>query len=240
MTELSDVDQLFDVRQRVGDVVDLAERGLSRTDALAVQLRVADRYADRGDPVAGWKVAYTSGDQRDRMGAGYRAFGFVPASRVLTSGVTVPLAAFARPGIEIELCLRVGDNGEAAAVAPAFELTDRRIRQGADDGTVLADGCSNWGVVVGEFRQLPPGPLTDLEVRLCRAGEPVATFRPGDTMDDPLLSLRRLHERLGDHGRDTTPGQCVITGSIVKAPVTGPGPWSGEIDGLGTVELTFA
>jgi 2-keto-4-pentenoate hydratase len=243
MTSLSDVDsladRLFTARHTVGSVVDLAPYALNRSDGLALQLRVADRFAERGDEVGGWKVAYTSGAQRDRMGDGYRAFGFVPASRVLRSGASVPLSAFRKPAIEVELCLRVDEHGNAVAVAPAFELIDKRIVPDADDATVVADGCSNWGIVVGTFLPIPDVRLTTLAAGLSRAGVVVDTCRPGDTMDDPMLSLERLKERLAEYGRSVSAGASVITGSITKAAVDGPGPWTGEIDGLGTVELTF-
>ncbi|HEX5406056.1 MAG TPA: aldehyde dehydrogenase family protein [Pseudonocardiaceae bacterium] len=115
----------------------------------------------------------------------------------------------------------------------------QRIAPGTDDGTVIADGCSNRGIVVGEFRPLPDVPLTSLEARLRRADVLVGSCRPGATMDDPMVSLERLNTRLAEYGRSVTDGQRVVTGSITKAAVDGPGPWSGEIDGLGSVELTF-
>src|SRR5262249_28273555 len=150
-----------------------------------------------------------------------------------------PLAALTTPGIEVELCLRVDGDGAVTGVAPAFELTDKRIRPGADDGTVLADGSSNWGIVLGEFVPVPDVELTWLEATLWRGDEVADVCLPGDTMDDPMLSLRRLTERLAEYGRGLTAGQAVITGSIVKAAVAGPGPWRGEIERLGSVEMTF-
>jgi 2-keto-4-pentenoate hydratase len=151
----------------------------------------------------------------------------------------VPLAAFTKPGIEIELCLRVDERGAAVTVAPAFELIDKRTGPCADDATVLADACANWGIVVGEFVPIPGVPLTGLTATLRSAGAVADVCRPGDTMDDPMLSLARLRTLLAGYGRRVSDGQCVITGSITKAAVTGPGQWSGEVDGLGSIELTF-
>jgi 2-keto-4-pentenoate hydratase len=233
------VDTLLTARRHTGHVVDLGQQALSRHDGLALQLQVADRFAADGDGIGGWKVPYTSGAQRDRMGAGYRPFGFVPASRVLPSGSTVPLSEFNRPGIEIELCLCIDENGNGVGVAPAFELIDKRTGPDADEATILADGSSNWGIVVGECMPIPAVPLTSLEAKLSRAGVVVDVCRPGDTMDEPALSLQRLRERLAEHGRRLAADQYVITGSITKAAVDGPGRWTGEIEGLGSVELTY-
>ena len=232
-------DLLLKVRQETGSIADLAPYSVSRFEALSLQLEVADRYAAAGDPVAGWKVAYTSGGQRDRMGAGYRPFGFIPASRVLPSGASVPLSAFRQPAVEIEICLRAGQDGAAVEAAPAFELTDKRTPADADDGTVLADGCANWGIVVGSFVPLPATLLTGLEGRLFRDGTRVGSLRPGGTMDDPLLSFDRLKARLAGYGRSVSPGQCVITGSLLKCAVDSASGWTGEIEGLGSVRLSF-
>jgi 2-keto-4-pentenoate hydratase len=231
-------DELFLARRTTGRFVDLSSHGLSRSDGLALQLRVADRYAAEGDGIGGWKVPFTSGPQRDRMGAGYRPFGFVPASRVLRSGSSVPLSAFNKPGIEIELCLRVDEHG-TVGVAAAFELIDKRTAAGADDATVLADAASNWGIVLGEFVAIPDVPLTSLRATLRHAGAVVEEYVPGDTMDDPIVSLDGLRSLLAEYGRELSAGQGVITGSITKAAVDGPGSWVGEVDGLGSIELTF-
>lgn len=239
LTDYPLTDLLLSARRENGLPVDLAPYSVSRPRALALQLEVADRYAAAGDPVAGWKVAYTSGGQRDRMGAGYRPFGFIPASRVLPSGVAVSLGEFRHPAVEIEICLRVGADGAAAEAAPAFELIDKRTRADADDGTVLADGCANWGIVVGTFVPLPAAPLTGLEGRLFRDGAQVGSLRPGSTMDDPLLSFDRLRSRLAEHGRSVAAGHCVITGSLLKCTVDSPGSWTGEIEHLGSVGLSF-
>jgi 2-keto-4-pentenoate hydratase len=152
----------------------------------------------------------------------------------------VALDGFSRASIEVEICLRVGADGRATEAAPAFELIDRRIPAGADDATVIADGCANWGIVVGPFRSLPEAPLVELEARMLRDGASVASCRPREQMDDPLLSFARLKDRLAEYGRTLTPGQCVITGSITKQDVDSPSTWVGEIEQLGAVELTFA
>jgi 2-keto-4-pentenoate hydratase len=231
-------DRLLDARRNPDGNLDLSAYPISRFEALALQLQVADSYAREGDPIGGWKVAYTSGGQRDRFGEGYRAFGFVPRSRVLVSGDKVRLSELRGAKIEIELCLRTTEGGEVQ-VAPAFELTERRVSAAADPATMVADGCSNWGIVVGEFTTLPDRPLVELEGRMRRGDEEVGRCRAGASMDDPLLSLRRLEALLGEYGRSLQPGQSVITGSLTKADVEGPGDWTGVVEQLGEVRVCF-
>src|SRR5262245_2353792 len=112
---------------------------LGLEDALAIQLHVLDRFQAAGESLGGWKVGLTSGAARDRMGKGFRPFGYVLKSRILRSGSVVQAQRIMKCSVEPELCLIVGSplHGEAVdaatvkaavrAVAPAFEINERRI-----------------------------------------------------------------------------------------------------------------
>jgi 2-keto-4-pentenoate hydratase len=236
--ETSELAELVYRSRRDGQAgLDLTAAGLTLDQALELQLEVADRFTSDGDPVGGWKVARTSGAARDP--SGFRPFGFVPSSTVLSSEASVPFATFASLTIELELCLCRDDEGAVTGVAPSFELVERRAAQGADDQTVVADASSNWGIVIGEVRPLPQAPLRELDGRLYEGDRLVGTCVPGETMDDPLDSVARLDGLLARFGRSAYPGRYVITGAIVKASVTGPGSWRGEFAGLGDVRVEF-
>jgi 2-keto-4-pentenoate hydratase len=218
--------------------LDLTSSGLTRDRALELQLAVADRFAYAGDPVGGWKVARTSGPQRDQTG--FRPFGFVRSSMVFPSGASVPFAQFeAGVTIELELCICRDDAGQVMGVAPSFELVERRAASCADDETVIADASANWGIVVGKIHSLPRTPLRELGGRLYTADRLVGSCTPGETMDDPLESVAHLDGLLARFGRSAYPGRYVITGAIVKEPVTGPGSWRGEFAGLSDVQVEF-
>lgn len=217
--------------------LDLREVGLTPDQALELQLAVADRFASDGDPVGGWKVARTSGPARDPNG--FRPFGFIRSSKVLSSGASLPFASFASLTIELELCLCRDDAGAVTGVAPSFEIVERRAAAEADDQTVVADASSNWGIVIGEVRPLPQIALRELEGRLYDGESLTGTCVPGETMDDPLESVARLDELLARFGRSAHPGRYVITGAIVKKSVSRPGSWRGEFAGLGDVRVGF-
>lgn len=218
--------------------LDLSALGLSRDRAFELQLAVADRYESAGDPVGGWKVGRTSGPKRDPTG--FRPFGFVPLSRVLASGASIPFAVFgASVTIELELCLCRDDAGQVVGVAPSFELVERRAASSADDETVIADSSANWGIVVGQVQPLPSTSLRALEGRLYAGERLVRMCVPGDTMDDPLASIAQLDGLLARFGRSASPGRHVITGAIVQEPVSGPGVWRGEFTGLSDVQVEF-
>src|SRR3990170_3027185 len=86
-----DADLLYDARSRGSVGLDLRARGYTRAQGLDLQLAVLDRFLAAGDRVAGWKATFASGGGRDRMGAGFRPFGYILASRTLASGATLEL-----------------------------------------------------------------------------------------------------------------------------------------------------
>ena len=137
-------------------------------EALAVQLRVLQRFETTGERLGGWKVGLTSGKARDRMGKDVRPFGYVLQSRVFQSGATLPVASIMDCQIEPELCLIVGsalrgegvdrEQAKAAvrAVAPAFEINEVRVQSDQGPTPLVADGLAQWGIVVG-----PEAPVQD-------------------------------------------------------------------------------
>jgi 2-keto-4-pentenoate hydratase len=183
------------------------------------------------------------------MGKEYRPFGFLPESRILSSGVSFSLSTFANLAIEPELCLVLssplrGNVGPAAAraavgeIRPAFELNEKRTVNDPDQTTILADGCGAWGIVTGEGAAVRDG-LVDTTVQLFQNGELVEESTPGETMDDPFLSLARLSAKLDQHGRGLECGQKVITGSFSRALIDGPGQWTAVFGDIGTVTVTL-
>lgn len=244
-------DRLVTARTGGGtDVLDLAGLALDHSAGLRLQLDVLDTLLERGEAQAGWKVSYTSGRARDRMGIGFRPFGYVLASHVFPSGTTLDRRRFRTMAVEPELCLTLAEplagyvtpleaRAAVGAVVAAFELNEIRYGPDADDGTVLADGCGQWGVVVGDHAPVPGDP-GGLVVTLRRDGDLVASAGPGYAIDDPFRSLAALSANLAPYGRSLQPGDVVITGSYARAEVSGPGEWSASFEGIGTVSVAFA
>ncbi|WP_200210425.1 2-keto-4-pentenoate hydratase [Micromonospora coerulea] len=220
-------------------------------EALGLQLAVLDRLVAAGERLAGWKVGLTSGPRRDVMGKGFRPFGYLLQSRTLSSGDVLGHDRIRSCYLEPELCLVLGaplrgDHIDSAAarsavraVAPAFELNERRLSAQADDPTTIADGLGNWGIVVGPEAPVRSA-LTATTVGLWRDDALVATRTPGDAMDDPFLSLSRLCALLHRYGRGLEAGQRVITGSFCNQSAHGPGTWRAVFSGIGDVTVRFA
>lgn len=222
----------------------------SLEEALGIQLGVLERFTADGEQLGGWKVGLTSGRARDRMGAGFRPFGYILRSRIVEAGSVLPLADILNCQLEPELCLIVGsalsgENVSAAeakaavrAVAPAFEINE--VRLGADTGqaALLADGLAQWGIVLG-----PPAAVRDdliqTTVEFSQDGRLVETRTPGQSMDDPYLSLARLCRLLHAYGRGLEPGQPVITGSFCHHAITRPGSYRASFSDIGDVSVRF-
>lgn len=250
-TDLSDaMRRLVGARSGGTDTdVDLAGLALDHVEGLKLQLEVLDALLEGGETLAGWKVSYTSGGARDKMGKGFRPFGYLLSSHVFPSGATLNSRRFRNMAVEPELCLRLAEPLEGyvtpkearqavGAVIPSFELNEIRYLPNADDGTVLADGCGQWGVVIGDEAPVIGG-VSDLVVRL-REGEIVrASAGPNHVIDDPFRSLAALAAGLAPFGRSLRPGDLVITGSFARSEVPGPSRWSASFEGIGAVTVTF-
>src|SRR5262249_38713898 len=215
------IDALYVARKNGVQPSGLDQVQLGLEEALAMQLRVLGRFEADGERLGGWKVGLTSGNARDRMGKDFRPFGYVLQSRIFQSGATVPIAKIMNCALEPELCLIIGSplHGDAVnaaeakaavrAVAPAFEINQRRVGRDAGHALRLADGLATWGIVVG-----PGAPVRDnlieTTVEFYCDEQLVETKTPGATMDDPYLSLSRICRLLHKYGLGLEPGQPVI------------------------------
>ena len=224
---------------------------LTLDQGLRTQIDVLGLRTASGEELGGWKVGLTSGPNRDRMGTGFRPFGYVLRSRIFRSGSEISLGQLAPGAIEAELAFEIGrslsgpdvtSSAAAAAIAgvrPAFELNQRRAPRPCDPGIQIADDLSQWGIVIGDLRQWAPGREVT-PVTLARDSEPVETTGPDYAIDAPVLALRRVCASLHRVGLGLEPGQQVITGAFCRATLDQPGEWAATFSGAGTVRVRFS
>ncbi len=226
---------------------------LSVDDGERLQLALLDRWCDEGEALGGWKVGLTSGRSRDAFGAGIRPFGFILAGRILDSGATVEAERVRRCGIETELGFRIGrelagsavtpQDARAAvdAVAPAFEINERRIDAGAPPGARVADDLAQWGIVVGD--DVSPVPrdfdFDALVVEMLFNGELADSVAAKGNIDDHFVSIARLAQELAKFDLGLEPGQRIITGAYTRHQVQSNGRWEGRFGSLGGVSVSF-
>jgi 2-keto-4-pentenoate hydratase len=224
---------------------DLSQAQYQQLDTLKVLER-------GGEAVGGWKLGLTSGESRDAFGPGIRPFGFILASRILTSNQTLSWSEIGLGGIENEVCFLIGGDVQTtvdsssirpylAGVAPAFEINQRRIDKDSPPAERVADDLSNWGIVVGEMISIPPDwQPAALTVTLLKGIEPMARVAADGHIDDHFESLATLANRLLDYGRQLKEGDRVITGAFGKQGQPALGEWVGDFGPeLGRVTLNI-
>ena len=218
-------------------------------------VELLDRLLAEGEHLGGWKLGLTSGRSRDAFGKGIRPFGFILEGRIHPSGAI--LDRLPGLGVENELCWVLAESlaGESvtaadarravAGVAPAFELNQSRLPEGAAPGLRVADNLSQWGLVVGELQPVQGTfdldvLLEELTVTLLCDEEPCEQVAAHGHIDDHFESLARLARELAHFGRGLAPGEHVITGAYTRQRVERPATWRGEFGAvLGGVEVTF-
>ncbi len=224
--------------------------------AYAVQARyVALLSAERGAPVAGYKIGLTTAKMQAMVGLDQPIAGSVLADRIHHGPTTFAAARYGRLGIECEIALRIGrphdGPGDAASrdsaaamidgAAAAFEVIDDR---NADYGalevvSLVADNSWNEGLVLGPVQPLPD--LAGLEGVLRVNGGIVDRGRSDDVLGHPLNAIAWLVRFLAARGDALRPGQWVTTGSIIATRFPGAGDrYAFSVGNLPAAELTVA
>lgn len=228
---------------------------LDLEQGLRAQLGVLERLLAAGEKQAGWKIAVTSALARKAVGLEGLLFGYLLEAGDFGDPGRLPFQAQTPPLIEVEVCVTLAAPLEgpgvtaqqaAAAVgalAPAFEILERRGDLFADVPLGVADNLLNQGFVRTEDRPpaAPEGGLERMGVQVWRNGEPFATVNGwGEAMDNQFESLAWLANRLAAFGRRLEPGERIMSGSYIPpTPVAQGDAWRAEFAGLGTVAVAF-
>jgi 2-keto-4-pentenoate hydratase len=207
--------------------------------AYAVQDAVV---AGLGGERAGYKVGLTTKRMQQMCGVDEPIAGVVLARRLMTSPGEVRVADHVHPGLESELAVRIGPDGEGIdQVCAAFELVEDN---GADYGKlsaalIVADNSWNAGLVLGP-PVAAPSSLKGLSGVLTRNGQPAGEGVSDEVLGDPMNAVRWLGEHLRARGGGLKPGQWVTTGSIVPTRFVAAGEtWVWTLGALPPVTLRF-
>lgn len=232
--------------------VDVAElpASLPLATALEVQLAVLDLHLRSGETLGGWKVGLTSGPAREKMGEGFRPFGYLLGSKIYSSGSDIELEELRDGGLETELAFLfkqplkggfVGPEDVRAAIAgvvPAFEIQQYRVPAGGDHGLDVANDLSQWAIVVGDVIDWTSSAQRST-VELLRDGELVSTVGPNFPIDEPMDAIANACRLMNNYGFGIEVGQYVITGAFQKERLGHPGTWTGRFSNAGEVEIRF-
>jgi 2-keto-4-pentenoate hydratase len=258
MAWTEDVARAIHEAHRVGlDFAPVRRGGRELSEDIAYEIQdhlVALLCAELRSSVVGYKIGLTSPAMQEMCGRNAPVYGRVLASRVHASDVRVDPARCWHLGVECEIAVRIGKDVTAPpstwsamdeyvdAIAPSFELVDDRHADYArlDGASLIADNAWNAGIVVGHWQSAPP----DLQSRRGRVscnGERIDEGRVGDALEHPFASVHWLAVELARRGHVLRAGQVVMTGSIVRTRFATAGQrWTYEVDGLGSVQASFA
>jgi len=234
------IDQAIDAfwqcaRQRVPAPPEWIGR-LDRETAYRVQLGVLARHVRAGDLHVGWKVGLTSKAMQVQQRVHEPVLGFLLASGDRRSGARIPFAELINPGFEIELCLTVGrtlrgpgittEQAAAAlsAVAPAFEIIEKRGDFAADLNVSLADNAQQRFFVTGSAVPVPPGgDLATVSVEILVNGAFTERALGREVLGTPAASAAWLANKLAELGLALEAGMRIMSGSFTKQYALGVG-----------------
>ncbi|HWT79490.1 MAG TPA: fumarylacetoacetate hydrolase family protein [Candidatus Methylomirabilis sp.] len=227
---------------------------LTMEQAYRAQLEFLEQRKLVGERQAGWKVGLTAESIRQQVGYHEPIFGALLVSGNKPSGSIFKVSDLITPCFETELCLTVGAtlNGPnvtltqardaIVAVAPAFELVERRMAFADDPPLAIADNAQQKYFITGTTLSPLPADLAlrDAWVEVFINGESVASAGGDAVMGDPAASVAWLANKLSQFGRSLETGMRIMSGSFVRMFPLQPGDRiEARFDPVGTVTARF-
>ncbi|MBW6417541.1 2-oxo-hept-4-ene-1,7-dioate hydratase [Celeribacter sp. PS-C1] len=247
-----------ETREQIG-LLSLQHPEITLDDAYAIQSAQMAQKLAQGREIIGWKIGLTSKVMQDALGISTPDSGVIYDDMDFADGCTVPATRFIQPRIEAEIAFvmkaplegKVTREDVLAAtdfVAPAIEILDTRILR-ADPQTgktrvifdTVSDNAANGGIVLGPQKHAPEAfDLRWVGAILTKNDEVVATGLGAAVLNDPVMGIVWLSERMGQYGQRIEAGQVVLAGSFI-APIECPSGTKIEADygPFGTVSVNF-
>ncbi|WP_180966972.1 2-oxo-hept-4-ene-1,7-dioate hydratase [Cohaesibacter celericrescens] len=222
------------------NLLSLRHPEMTLDDAYAIQSAQMALKLERGHKIIGWKIGLTSKIMQDALGISTPDSGVIYDDMNFADESTVPAMRFIQPRIEAEIAFvmkapiegKVTREDVVAAteyVAPAIEILDTRIlRNDPKSGQArlifdtVSDNAANGGIVLGAQKHAPDAfDLRWVGAILKKNDEVVATGLGAAVLDDPVMGIVWLAERMGQYDQRIETGQVVLAGSFI-APIECP------------------
>jgi len=233
-------------------------------DAYAIQAAwIALQVAD-GAEVRGHKIGLTSRAMQMAMKIDEPDFGTLFDYMFIEAGATLSVSDYIDPKIEAEFAFVLSDTlnspdptpadvyAATNYIVPALELIDARShRVHPDDGRTrtvcdtIADNAADAAIIVGENRVSPDeaanGALRWAGAICKRNGTVEETGLGAGVLDDPVMGIVWLANRLHGLGIPLLAGETILAGSFTRPLDCRAGDWFHVDYGpLGTIELSFS
>ena len=238
-TAAADLLKAEQTRQQIG-LLSVRHPNITLDDAYAIQAAQMPHKMAQGRSIIGWKIGLTSKVMQDALGISTPDSGVLYDDMDFADGTAIPATRFIQPRIEAEIAFimkaplegKVSREDVLAAteyVAPALEILDTRIaRQDATTGQTrkifdtVSDNAANGGIVLGQQRHAPEAfDLRWVGAILTKNDEVTATGLGAAVLNDPVMGIVWLSERMGQYGQRIEAGQVVLAGSFI-APIECP------------------
>ncbi len=207
-------------------------------------LDLEDAYAIQGAlgrGIKGWKIGLTSKAMQYALNIDIPDSGVLFEDMFFANGGAVPTERFIATRIEAEICFimkadlagpHVTREDVIAAtefVCPSLEILDTRIIP-KDPATgairkvtdTISDNAANAGIVLGDERHAVDAFDLRWVGAICsRDGEVEETGLGAGVLDDPVMGIVWLANRLAVYGDKISAGDVVLSGSFIR-PVQAP------------------
>lgn len=253
---------LFNAEQSGQQIGLISKRfpGIGLQDAYDIQAGLVQAKLAAGRRQTGWKIGLTSRAMQNALKIETPDSGVLFDDMHFESGAEVPKGRFIQPRIEAEIAFVMGaDLPEAPsrqavlaateAVVPALEILDTRIlRSDPETGEMrvvhdtIADNAANAGIVLGAERHVPDAiDLRWTGAIVSRDGVVEETGLGAAVLDDPVVSVIWLAERLATQGARIKAGDIVLSGSFIRPIEATPGcRIEADYGPFGHVSISFA
>jgi 2-keto-4-pentenoate hydratase len=226
---------------------------LTADQAYRVQLGMLARLLAQGERQAGWKVGLTARAMQEQWGIFEPVFGVLLASGARASGAVFRFDELIAPGFENELCLTIGRTLEGpgvteeqarlaiTAVAPAFEIIERRGDFAADLNLSLADNNQQKAFVTGAALPVSGAALAGTRVEILVNGASMErSAGSAERTGDPVAAVAWLANKLAQFGRRIEAGHRIMSGSFTRQYALARGDRiEARFEPYGTVTASF-
>ena len=238
-TAAADLLEAERTREQIG-LLSVRHPDITLDDAYAIQSAQMPHKQAQGRSIIGWKIGLTSKVMQDALGISTPDSGVLYDDMDFADGALISATRFIQPRIEAEIAfiMKAPLEGKVSRedvleatdyVAPALEILDTRIaRQDATTGQTrkifdtVSDNAANGGIVLGKQRHEPEAyDLRWVGAILTKNDEVTATGLGAAVLNDPVMGIVWLSERMGQYGQRIEAGQVVLSGSFI-APIECP------------------
>jgi 2-oxo-hept-3-ene-1,7-dioate hydratase len=190
---------------------------------------------DGGATAIGWKIGLNVAALQQHFGLTGPVVGYLTDATVSPIGTPVDIGGWAHPALEVEVAIRVGEDGEVGALAPALELVDLDLPFDSLE-PILAGNICHRGVIFGPEAAVPD--RRDLSVRVASGSAEVAH---GHLDEAPEVTVGVVRAFLEAHGARLLPGEWIIAGSLIAPLAVAPGDrFEVSFGPLGSLGVAFS